>query len=52
MVGVNTRLISTAGASFSVGGIRQSGLDSEGSKYGLDYFLYEIKDICLVGLDK
>ncbi len=49
MVGVNTGLISTAEAPF--GGVKQSGLGREGSKYGLDDFL-EIKYICLGGLDK
>ena len=36
MVGVNTGLISTAEAPF--GGVKQSGLGREGSKYGLDDF--------------
>ena len=49
MVGVNTGLISTAEAPF--GGVKQSGLGREGSRYGLDEFL-EIKYICLGGLDK
>jgi succinate-semialdehyde dehydrogenase/glutarate-semialdehyde dehydrogenase len=49
MVGVNTGLISTAEAPF--GGVKQSGLGREGSKYGLDDFL-EIKYICLAGLDQ
>jgi succinate-semialdehyde dehydrogenase/glutarate-semialdehyde dehydrogenase len=49
MVGVNTGLISTAEAPF--GGVKQSGLGREGSKYGLDDF-QEIKYICLGGLDK
>jgi len=49
MVGVNTGLISTAEAPF--GGVKQSGLGREGSKYGIDEFL-EIKYICLAGLDK
>lgn len=49
MVGVNTGLISTAEAPF--GGVKQSGLGREGSKYGLDDFM-EIKYICLGGLDK
>jgi len=49
MVGVNTGLISTAEAPF--GGVKQSGLGREGSKYGLDDFL-EIKYICLGGIDK
>ncbi len=48
MVGVNTGLISTAEAPF--GGVKQSGLGREGSKYGLDEF-QEIKYICLAGLD-
>jgi len=49
MVGVNTGLISTAEAPF--GGVKQSGLGREGSKYGLDEFM-EIKYICLGGLDR
>ena len=49
MVGVNTGLISTAEAPF--GGVKQSGLGREGSRYGLDEFL-EIKYICLAGLDQ
>ncbi len=49
MVGVNTGLISTAEAPF--GGVKQSGLGREGSRYGLDEFL-EIKYLCLGGLDK
>jgi succinate-semialdehyde dehydrogenase / glutarate-semialdehyde dehydrogenase len=49
MVGVNTGLISTAEAPF--GGVKQSGLGREGSKYGLDEFL-ELKYVCLAGLDK
>ena len=47
MVGVNTGLISTAEAPF--GGVKQSGLGREGSKYGIDDFL-EIKYICLGGI--
>ena len=46
MVGVNTGLISTAEAPF--GGVKQSGLGREGSKYGIDEYL-EIKYMC-VGL--
>jgi len=49
MVGVNTGLISTAEAPF--GGVKQSGLGREGSKYGLDEFL-EVKYVCLGGIDK
>ncbi len=48
MVGVNTGLISTAEAPF--GGVKQSGLGREGSKYGLDEFL-EIKYVCLAGIE-
>ena len=48
IVGVNTGLISTAEAPF--GGVKQSGLGREGSKYGLDDFL-EVKYVCLGGLD-
>lgn len=47
MVGVNTGLISTEVAPF--GGIKQSGLGREGSKYGIDDYT-EIKYMCL-GLD-
>ena len=47
MVGINTGLVSIASAPF--GGIKQSGLGREGSKYGLDEFI-EIKYLCL-GLD-
>ena len=47
MVGVNTGLISTEVAPF--GGIKQSGLGREGSKYGMDDFL-EIKYVCMGGI--
>jgi succinate-semialdehyde dehydrogenase/glutarate-semialdehyde dehydrogenase len=47
MVGVNTGLISTEMAPF--GGIKQSGLGREGSKYGIDDYT-EIKYICLGGI--
>ncbi|KTG32506.1 hypothetical protein cypCar_00030016 [Cyprinus carpio] len=47
MVGVNEGLISTTEASF--GGLKQSGLGREGSKYGIDEYL-EIKYMCLGGL--
>ncbi|AXW16252.1 NAD-dependent succinate-semialdehyde dehydrogenase [Ralstonia pseudosolanacearum] len=47
MVGVNTGLISTAEAPF--GGVKQSGLGREGSKYGIDEYL-EIKYVCMAGL--
>jgi succinate-semialdehyde dehydrogenase/glutarate-semialdehyde dehydrogenase len=44
MVGVNTGLISTAEAPF--GGVKQSGLGREGSRYGIEEYL-EIKYLCL-----
>lgn len=44
MVGINTGLISTEVAPF--GGIKQSGLGREGSKYGLDDYT-ELKYLCL-----
>jgi succinate-semialdehyde dehydrogenase/glutarate-semialdehyde dehydrogenase len=44
MVGVNTGLISTEVAPF--GGVKQSGLGREGSKYGTEDFL-ELKYICM-----
>ena len=44
MVGINTGLISTEVAPF--GGVKQSGLGREGSKYGLDDFL-ELKYLCM-----
>jgi succinate-semialdehyde dehydrogenase/glutarate-semialdehyde dehydrogenase len=47
MVGANTGLISTAEAPF--GGVKQSGLGREGSRYGLDEYL-EIKYVCLGGM--
>jgi len=47
MVGVNTGLISTEVAPF--GGIKQSGLGREGSKYGIEDFL-EIKNVCIGGI--
>lgn len=44
MVGVNTGLISTEVAPF--GGVKESGIGREGSKYGMDDFL-EMKYICM-----
>jgi succinate-semialdehyde dehydrogenase/glutarate-semialdehyde dehydrogenase len=46
MVGVNTGLISNEVAPF--GGIKQSGIGREGSKYGIESYL-EIKYLCLGG---
>jgi succinate-semialdehyde dehydrogenase / glutarate-semialdehyde dehydrogenase len=44
IVGINTGLISTEVAPF--GGMKESGLGREGSKYGIDEFL-EIKYLCM-----
>ena len=49
MVGVNSGLISTEIAPF--GGVKQSGLGREGSKYGIEDYM-TIKYTCLAGLDK
>jgi succinate-semialdehyde dehydrogenase/glutarate-semialdehyde dehydrogenase len=48
MVGVNTGLISNEVAPF--GGIKQSGLGREGSRYGIDEYL-ELKYVCLGGIE-
>jgi succinate-semialdehyde dehydrogenase/glutarate-semialdehyde dehydrogenase len=47
IVGINTGLISTEVAPF--GGVKESGLGREGSKYGIDEYL-EIKYLCLGGI--
>jgi len=47
MVGVNEGIISTEVAPF--GGVKESGLGREGSKYGVDEFL-EIKYVCMGNL--
>lgn len=43
MIGINTGLVSNASAPF--GGVKQSGIGREGSKYGLEEYL-EIKYLC------
>jgi succinate-semialdehyde dehydrogenase/glutarate-semialdehyde dehydrogenase len=48
IVGLNTGLISTEVAPF--GGVKESGLGREGSKYGLDEYL-DSKYICIAGVD-
>lgn len=48
MIGINEGLISTEVAPF--GGIKQSGLGREGSKYGIDDYL-ELKYLCLGGIN-
>ncbi len=47
MVGVNTGLISNEVAPF--GGVKQSGLGREGSKYGMDDYMV-MKYLCLAGV--
>lgn len=47
MVGVNTGLIANEMAPF--GGVKQSGIGREGSKYGIEGFL-ELKYVCLGGM--
>ncbi|MGI8634153.1 MAG: aldehyde dehydrogenase family protein [Segetibacter sp.] len=43
MVGINEGLISNAVAPF--GGVKESGVGREGSKYGMDYYM-DIKYLC------
>jgi succinate-semialdehyde dehydrogenase/glutarate-semialdehyde dehydrogenase len=47
IVGINTGIISTEVAPF--GGVKESGLGREGSKYGIEEFL-EIKYLCIGGV--
>ncbi|MBK8908677.1 MAG: NADP-dependent succinate-semialdehyde dehydrogenase [Rhodospirillales bacterium] len=47
IVGINTGLISTEVAPF--GGMKESGIGREGSKYGIDEFL-EVKYLCMGGI--
>lgn len=49
MVGINTGIISNEVSPF--GGIKQSGVGREGSRYGIDEYL-EMKYLCLGGIDK
>ncbi|PIT37411.1 succinate-semialdehyde dehydrogenase (NADP(+)) [Snodgrassella alvi] len=49
MVAINTGLLSNEAAPF--GGVKQSGLGREGSKYGIEDYL-EIKYILLAGIDQ
>lgn len=48
MVGINTGIVSTEVAPF--GGVKQSGMGREGSKYGLDDYL-EIKYLCMQSIN-
>ncbi|MCB0551480.1 MAG: NAD-dependent succinate-semialdehyde dehydrogenase [Phaeodactylibacter sp.] len=47
MVGINTGMISTAVAPF--GGVKESGIGREGSKYGMEEFM-EVKYLCFGGI--
>ena len=47
IVGINTGIISTEVAPF--GGVKESGIGREGSKYGMDEYL-EIKYLCFGGI--
>ncbi len=49
IVGINEGIISTEVAPF--GGVKESGIGREGSKYGIDEYL-EIKYLCLGGIDE
>ena len=49
MVGINTGIISTEVAPF--GGVKESGIGREGSKYGIDEYI-EIKYITLAGINR
>jgi len=49
IVGINEGIISTEVAPF--GGMKESGIGREGSRYGIDEFL-EIKYLCLGGIDR
>lgn len=49
IVGINEGIISTELAPF--GGVKESGLGREGSRYGIDEFV-EIKYLCMGGLDR
>ena len=47
MVGINTGIMSTEVAPF--GGMKESGIGREGSKYELDEYL-EVKYLCMAGI--
>jgi len=49
IIGINVGIISTEVAPF--GGVKESGIGREGSKYGIEEFL-EVKYLCMGGLDK
>jgi succinate-semialdehyde dehydrogenase / glutarate-semialdehyde dehydrogenase len=49
IVGINEGIISTAIAPF--GGMKESGIGREGSKYGIEEFL-QVKYLCMGGIDR
>jgi succinate-semialdehyde dehydrogenase/glutarate-semialdehyde dehydrogenase len=49
IVGINEGVISTEIAPF--GGMKESGIGREGSKYGIEEFL-EVKYLCMGGIDR
>ena len=49
IVGINGGIISTNIAPF--GGMKESGIGREGSKYGIEEFL-EVKYLCMGGIDR
>ena len=49
MVGVNTGIMSSESAPF--GGVKESGIGREGSRYGIEEYL-ELKYMCLGGIEK
>ena len=49
IVGINEGIISTEIAPF--GGMKESGIGREGSKYGIEEFL-EVKYLCMGGIDR
>jgi acyl-CoA reductase-like NAD-dependent aldehyde dehydrogenase len=49
IVGINEGIISTEIAPF--GGMKESGIGDEGSKYGIEEFL-EVKYLCMGGIDR
>jgi succinate-semialdehyde dehydrogenase/glutarate-semialdehyde dehydrogenase len=48
MVGINQGIVSNPAAPF--GGMKQSGLGREGSRYGIEEFV-EVKYVCFGGID-
>ena len=52
MVGINQGITRQADSEIApLGGMTESGIDREGSKYGIEDFL-EIKYLCMGGIDR